>query len=307
MSKFTAIPGFIMKNASRGGLILRKHAPTILIAVGIVGVPVAIVLACRATLTLDAILDESKKEVERIKDARDDKTLLSYTENDAKKDLIITYAKTSGTLAKAYAPAAIVTVISVSCLLGSHVILKKRNLAIMAAYKVVDESFKNYRAKVIEEYGSDKDRDYRLGVKQGKVIITEIDAAGKESTDVIDITTVTPSEYSRVFDETNPQHTGSADYDKKFLILQERYANQLLQSKGHLFLNQVYENLGFEPTPAGQMVGWVTGEFKQDGRVSFGMYDFAGENGDARRDFINMKPGSTFLDFNVDGVIYDLL
>ena len=307
MSKFTVFTSMVSKKASIGGLVLKKHSPTILMFFGIIGIPVGIVLACNATLELDAILDENKKEVARIKAARDDKALLSYAEDEANRDLVLTYVKTTGTLAKVYAPAIVVTVISISCLLGSHAILRKRNMALAAAYKIIDESFKKYRARVIEEYGVDKDREYRTGVKLGKLSVTETDADGKEKTEVVDITTFSPSGYSRIFDETNPQHSDSNFYNKQFLILHQEYMNQMLTAKGYLFLNTVYEELGFASTDYGQLVGWVTGEYAHDGYVDFGMFDFKDETGQTKQDFINLKENCTFLDFNVDGVIYDLL
>lgn len=94
--------------------------------------------------------------------------------------------------------------------------------------------------------------------------------------------------YARVFDERSPKWINVKEADKLFLKVQERYANDLLKARGYLFLNDVYDILGFPRTAIGQVVGWIYDEKDANGDnfVSFGKY---------RDEFI--------LDFNVDGEI----
>ena len=63
---------------------------------------------------------------------------------------------------------------------------------------------------------------------------------------------------------------------------------------------------GFEPTRAGQVVGWryEPEESNCDGYVSFGIYN---ANRETARDFVNGYERSILLDFNVDGPILDTL
>lgn len=91
-----------------------------------------------------------------------------------------------------------------------------------------------------------------------------------------------------------------------FLRAQQNYANDLLVKRGYLFLNDVYKMLGFEPTRAGQVVGWRHEPEKSDcdGYVSFGIYN---ANRETARDFVNGYERSILLDFNVDGPILDTL
>ena len=87
-----------------------------------------------------------------------------------------------------------------------------------------------------------------------------------------------------------------------YLKAQQNSFNDLLRARGHVFLNEVYDGLGLERSQAGAVVGWVLGD--GDNYVDFGIFD--GDKPRAR-DFVNGLEASILLDFNVDGVIYDLI
>ena len=91
-----------------------------------------------------------------------------------------------------------------------------------------------------------------------------------------------------------------------FLKDQQRYANDILKSKGHLFLNEVYDMLSIPRTKAGQVVGWIYDEKHPvgDNFVDFGIYDIYNERA---RDFVNGYERTILLDFNVDGNILDMI
>ena len=100
---------------------VEKHSPEILMGVGVAGVITTTVMACRATMKLDDILVEAAETREKIKEVAENPAYEDkYTEEDAKKDLVINYTQTAVKVAKLYAPAVAVGVISVGCLLGSH-------------------------------------------------------------------------------------------------------------------------------------------------------------------------------------------
>ena len=83
--------------------------------------------------------------------------------------------------------------------------------------------------------------------------------------------------------------------------LQQTFFNDLLLSRGHLFLNEVYDQIGIDRTKAGQVVGWVVSK-DGDNFVDFGLFDGSTQE---KRMFVNGHENSVLLDFNVDGVIYD--
>ena len=91
-----------------------------------------------------------------------------------------------------------------------------------------------------------------------------------------------------------------------FLKKAESFANDKLRINGYLFLNEVYEMLGIPKTKAGQVVGWVYDEKNASGDnfVDFGIFDI---NNPKARDFVNGYERVIILDFNVDGVILDLI
>jgi hypothetical protein len=89
-----------------------------------------------------------------------------------------------------------------------------------------------------------------------------------------------------------------------FLKTQQAYLNDILRIRGHVFLNEVYDALGLERTQAGALVGWISNNVDGDCYIDFGLFD--GERPRVR-DFVNGNERSILLDFNVDGVIYDLL
>ncbi len=306
MNKLEVIKQSIQKTTGRTGLVLKKYSPEILMGAGILGIVGSTVLACKATLKLEDIIDDAKNTLDTI-----DSTLESgeyseqYNEEDAKKDKAIVYVKTGVELVKLYAPAISLGVVSIACLMGSHNIMKKRNVAVVAAYKAVEESFANYRRRVVEEFGKDKDEEYRYGIVRTEETITETNKDGKKTKVKKTVDRLDPnhiSQYARFFDECSPNWSKTPEYNLLFLKAQQNYANDLLKARGHLFLNEVYDMLGIPRSQAGAVVGWVLDK-DNDNFVDFGIY-----NGDERgRAFVNGDERSILLDFNVDGVIYDLI
>lgn len=293
------------------GFCLKKHSPEILLVCGIVGTVAGTVLACKATLKLNDILEETNDDVKKIKDVEANESIVEYTSDDAKKDLTIVYTKTALKIAKLYSPALIIGGLSMASLVGSHNILSKRNMALAAAYATVDGGFKKYRNRVIEKFGDKVDKELRFGTKSEKIEEKVVDEKGKEKkvkkdVDVIhDITDFSGySDFAKIFDESSEYWEDDSSFNLTFLKHQESYANDLLKAKGHLFLNEVYDMLGIKRTKAGQVVGWIydpkNEDHKGDNYVTFGIYNVRSQ---ANRDFINGYEDCVILDFNVDGNI----
>lgn len=305
MSKLTNIKGIIVKGAGRTGLVLKKYSPEILMGVGVVGVVTSAVLACKATLKVEELVDQSKETIDKIKTAHEEVSKELYSDKDYQKDLTIAYTQTGVAFVKLYGPAVTLGVVSIGCLLGAHGIMKKRNIALMATYKALEQSFSDYRKRVVEELGADTDRKYHLGLKDETVEVVEENENGKKKKVKKTVEVVDPnkhSQYARFFDESSSQWSKVPEYNMVFLKSQQNYANDLLKARGHVFLNEVYDLLGLPRSQAGAVVGWVLGEGNDF--VDFGMYNAGDEK---VRDFINGYEPSILLDFNVDGVIYDLI
>ena len=289
---------------------VEKHSPEILMGVGVVGVVTGTVMACRATLKLNDILEEAQETRDKIKEVASNPNYEDkYTEEDAKKDLTINYVQTGVKIAKLYAPAVAVGVAGVGCVLASHDIMKKRNVALSAAYLTVDKSFKEYKQRVVDRFGEEVEKEIRYGIKAEEIVETVVDEEGNETTVTETVKTMNPtlySDYARFFDEASPCWQNDPEYNLMFLRAQQQYANDLLRAKGRLFLNDVYEMLGIEKTKAGQIVGWVYDRENPNGDnfVDFGIYDMSKER---VRAFVNGYETNILLDFNVDGNIWDLM
>lgn len=310
----TELVGKISRGFHKFGFQIKKHSPAILVGAGVVGVVASTVLACKATTKLEGILHESKDKVNKIHECMEDKELLEsgkYTEKDAKKDLTVVYTQTGMKLVKLYAPAVLLGALSITSIVASHHILNKRNLALSAAYAVVDKNFKDYRKNVKNRFGDKVDFELRHNVKAEQVDTIEVDENGnekvkKETVEVADYKKEQYSDYAIFFDEYNPNWNTDAEYNLMFLKLQEKHANDKLRLNGFLFLNEVYEMIGHPRTKAGQVVGWVYNEKNPvgDNYVDFGIYDI---NKRRAQDFVNGYEKSILLDFNVDGNVWNLM
>ena len=260
-----------------------------------------------ATTKISGILDETKEQLDAIHKCSENKEMSEkYTQDDAEKDTAIVYAQTGIKIAKLYAPAVILGTLSIASIVTSNGILKKRNAALAAAYVTVDTSFKQYRNRVKDRFGETIDKELRYGLKAETVSKTSVDENGNEVTTEETVYSGDPnlySDYARIF---NPNWEKDSDYNFYFLKGQQEYMNDLLRSRGYLFLNEVYEALGFPITKAGQVVGWLYRPDNPigDNYVDFGIFNLQSEKA---CDFVNGYERSIILDFNVDGNIYDLM
>lgn len=319
--------GFVIMNKMSGifnnaSFKMKKHSPEILMAAGVVGVVVSAVMACKATLKVEMVMEDTKEKMDKIHeaeatgftDAGED-----YDKEDAKKDTVILYTQTCLKLAKIYAPAVTIGALSIASILASNNILRKRNVALAAAYATVDKSFKEYRNRVIEKFGQEVDRELKYNIKAEKITATEVDEeTGKEKKVKKNTFVVKPSDisgYARFFEKytvdedgnsiLNPNWSPINEYNILFLRAREKYANDLLISKKRLFLNEVYEMLGLPRTKAGQVVGWVYDESNPvgDNFVDFGLY----ADNLSYSDYANGFDPAILLDFNVDGNIWEMM
>lgn len=293
MSIKTLLTSAAGKNAAMTMLKVQKHSPTILFSAGVVGVVGTVVLASRATLRLSDIVDETAKTVEKINTTESD----DYSHEDRVKDKAIVYTKVALDVSKLYGPAFILGVVSIGCLTGSHTILTRRNAALGAAYAGVEKAFREYRGRVIDEIGEEKESK----IWQPVEVVDAVDSEGKKSKVGLP-TAAGGSPYKVVFDETNKNWSKDTDYNQFFIQTQQNFANDLLRARGYVFLNDVYEMLGIPRTKAGQIVGWVA-DGKGDNFIDFGVFANSYEG----MRFVTGAERSIWLDFNVDGNILDLI
>lgn len=304
----TAIMTTVNRTVSKVGFKMKKYSPEILVATGIVGVISSAVMACKATLKVHDILEEHKDTVDTIH-ATEAKNFPEYTAEDAKKDLTIVYVQTGLKFVKLYAPSVILGALSITSILASNNILRKRNVALGAAYAALDQGFKDYRKRVIERFGEEVDRQLKYNIKQEKIEEKVIDPETGKEKKVKRTVEVTDggefgSPYARFYDDGCKGWEKDPELNLLFLRAEQNFANDRLRTRGYLFLNEVYERLGIPVTRTGNVVGWIydpkNPDHEGDNYVDFGIYDIYREKA---RDFVNGRERVILLDFNVDGDI----
>lgn len=280
------IPNKATQVIGRQLLKVQKNSPHILFAAGVAGIVGTVVLASKATLKLNDVLDDAEQEI------NDVKTDLKHRKGQYQKDLTYVYSKNALAILKLYAPAVGLGTLSIGALTGSHIQLTKRNTAITAAYAAVSTAYDNYRDRVRKELGEENELDIYHAINVQKVMIDN------KSQEIVQADPNIWSPYARIFDEGSIQYTKNAELNKLFILAQQNYLNDLLHARGHVFLNEAYDALGLERSSAGAVVGWALDQ-SGDNYIDFGLY----RPSSAR--FVNGLERNIILDFNVDGVIFD--
>ena len=290
---------------------VKKKSPEIFIVAGIVGGITSAVLACKATLKLDEILEEHKETMTKVhkkeEQAKTDPEV-KFDEADVQRTTTAVYIKTAFKVARLYAPSVALGAVSIGCVLKSHSIMKTRNLALGAALTTLDKKFKNYREGVIERFGEDIDNELRCGIREKEVEVEKTDEKGKVKKEKTTIKVADPdkngSPYMRYFSRSNPYWDGgSTNYVKMFLKNIQNTANDRLKASraGFITLNEVYEMLGFTPDGTGMVVGWRYDPRDKsiDSYIEFDVKEICvmNEHGEYENAFA--------IDFNVDGQIFD--
>lgn len=335
----SAIKAFAFKS----GLV--KNAPKILLGVGVASMVGGTVVACKQTLKVEEILDDHHNSVEVIHDIRHESLETNddfYTEKDMKKDLCKTYIRTTGRIMKVYSVPVALIGGGIISIVSSHNILNTRYLTALAAYDALGKKFAEYRKRVIEDFGPEADELYRYGIEKHEEIVETKTKKGNVKKKLE--TTYAPrseglSEFAVIF---GPDYSTNAlrpwnyagdgysrnsiqairDQNVNFLLNVQSQCNEKLKREGHLFLNDVYRMLGMLfPTndggytsdrACGAINGWIwvtddEGNYigPGDGYVDFGIFDF--DDGNNRQAFVDGFEDNIWLDFNCDGVMYDLI
>lgn len=300
------VPNAVTVKLARQLLVIKKNSPAIMFGAGIGTAVVATVKACQATLKVDDVFMKAEKTRANMQTARVESPE-QYTLSDMKSDERKLKVLVARDLTKLYAVPVTLGVASIGLLTGAHIVLTKRNVALAAAYAGLDKVFNEYRARVRKELGDEKDAEFRYGVRY-KEIIDETDQGHEVKTVKRVGLEGRESMYARLFDRDNPNFDDRPEYNRTFLWNMQCFANNRLQAKGHVLLNDVYEDLGFPRTTAGAVVGWVKGgnglTTAGDGYIDFGVFDPESKE---IKPFMMGEDGGLWIDPNVDGEVYKLL
>lgn len=218
--------------ATKAGLFLKRHAPEIMLVVGDLAVGFGVYHACKATRKLDetlAVAESRKEELEDIK--------AELTEQEYKREATKVWFQNAGDLVKLYTPAGLLLIGGLASLNGSAIVLKKRNVALTAAYAMLKESFDTYRSKVRStgENGMQIDADYVHGAARE-------DASDRKKKCDEHLPTV----YTLLYDASTAKNfSHSEGVNLVILKAKQRYLSQKLRSSesGVLTLNDICKEL----------------------------------------------------------------
>mgnify|MGYP000546898592 CR=1 FL=1 len=283
---------------------ISKCAPTILSVGASIGVVATSALAWRAGRTFE---DVEYRNYERIKDYQDRADEIPDEEVPSiERKNRLAFALDA---ARHIAPTVIIGGTTIALIYFSNSISRKRMAALSAAYFAVQNAFDNYKAKMVDTLGKET---------VDKIVQPKLPNYGKTAEEILenddrnDAADVTDavlsmvrecSPYARIISETSSTAWDpNEDYTVMNLAEIQAWANRRLQKKGHLFLNEVFDQLGLSRMKEGALVGWLkNGE--GDGYVSFGDFESAIYRvPDYERKSIH---SNVVVDFNVDGVIWD--
>ena len=281
------------RTAGSANLYFRRNGPTILTAAGVAGFLATTYLTGKAVLDSRLPISELKSKQRKIMETQIDQ---DYTKAEKAKELSELWRKEVPGIVKIYAPAVITGGVAIFCVVASHNMQRSQRAALIAAYGALDAGFRAYRKRVEEVVGASKE----LELYRGPRVQRELKEGEEGEIGALDLdTNRSGSVYARFFDESCPEWNKNPEYSLLFLLSQEKWANNLLQSRGHVFLNEVYDAIGIKRSEAGQVVGWRL-DGPGDHYISFGIHDITDESS---RAFVNGYETVILLDFNVDGVI----
>lgn len=283
---------------------ISKHAPTILSVTASAGVIATGYLAWKAGTRFEDVEGrdwDRRKECLRNADIIPDEDVPKIE----RKNRILFILDTIRTVA----PAAIVGAATITMIYFSNSISKKRLAAMGAAYATLQTAFDGYKRTMVEALGKEsvdkilKPKLPNVGKSAEEILSSDNKSDAANVSDAVVNSLKALSPYARIIaEESSTCWDPNEDYTSQNLAAVQLWANRRLERKGHLFLNEVFDQLGLSRTREGAVVGWLkNGE--GDGYVSFGEFDASIYR--VPSDDYARVDSNFIVDFNVDGVIWD--
>lgn len=246
LSMFKKVAGPVTQKAGMVGLKVQKNMPAILIGVGIGLGVAATIKACDATLKAQDVLAEADANMGLVNKAHS-KSPEKFTEQDLAQAKVQITVKKWTELAKLYLPSLVLGALAVSAVIGGHRLLSKRNAALTAAYALLEKKFGEYRERVAGVIGEEKESEIARQLSSSEGV-----AEGDSN-----LETILGNDHVRLYTESHNRWFTDLKLAEAWLMSQQNFANDLLRVKGYMFLNDVYDILGFPRTSTGQLVGWM--------------------------------------------------
>ena len=195
---------------------LKRNGSTILTCLGGVGVIATTVTGIKATPKAIRLLEEAKEE----------------------KGENLTKLETVKVAAPVYIPTVLLGASTIACVVGSNILNKRQQAGLMSAYALLDSSFKEYKAKVVDLYGEEGANEVRKEIAKDKY--------EEEDIEVEDNKQLFYDDFSGRYFESTMERVLAAEYE----------LNHMMSQDSGLYLNEFYELLGLETIEYGDYLGW---------------------------------------------------
>lgn len=211
-------------------LFIKKNAGTILSVMGSIGVVATAITAARAAPKAIKLLDDAREE----------------------KGSKLSKMEIAQIGFKTYLPVGLVSAATITCIMSANVLSRNKQANITSAYALLDQSYKDYRRKVIEMYGEETDHKIieAIAVDRAK----EVHISASYMFDSVDLSLDDRSgkpvlwyeEYSKRFFEATLEQILSAEY----------HLNRNYILRGCATINEMYDFFGLDPVEWGDDLGW---------------------------------------------------
>jgi hypothetical protein len=294
---------FITRALGATRLALKANAPTLMVAGGVVSMGAAVVTASKQTLKAEEVLAKHTPGLEKIQKASE-LGVASYTEDVARGDRFKVYSAAGFDLCKLYAVPGVLFVGGAALVFGGHRIMLKRNATLAIAFTSVQNAFARYRQNVRKsmEEGAEFDQAMLTGYKKKEIVDPTGVTDEKQIVNTRDWDETSSDPYNRVFEQgESSQWTPDLLSNKHLIRMQQKFAQELLNRRGYLYLSEVYQALGFDESPVSRVVGWKVTRLP-DGSKDIPIVDF-GLDKPYHDDWKYTPEAAIYLDFNCQGLI----
>lgn len=223
--------GFTRMLKNLGGII-SKNSPTILTGLSVGGLLTTAIFASRATVKAVRIIDEEMNY-------RMESAVYSTSEVpplSLKETIKLTW--------KEYIPAACFGAVTIACIIGSNSISQRRNAALATVYGLTETAFREYKEKVVETIGKNKELKVRDDIssdhiKRNPVSTNEVIITGKGNVLCYDTLS------GRYF-KSDIERIRRSISDLRIRMVNEMFVT----------VNDWYEELGLTAIDLGNQMGW---------------------------------------------------
>ena len=207
----------------------KKNSATILTITGTVGVVATSILTAKAAVKASKIIEEAEQE----------------------KGEKLTVRESVEIVWTMFVPPVVAGASTIACIFGANILNKRQQASLVSAYALIENSYREYKAKLKELYGEEAHNNIVDAIVAEKYEDVHVPSGGLTSEYIQEIGSDT--EPRLFYDEYSGRYFEST-IEK--VLLAEYHLNRNYILRGFARLNDFYEFLGLEQTDYDESVGW---------------------------------------------------